>query len=303
MRRAKGPLGHQSVARPAAARRPNGSTSPRALRRRRAAAGFPRTRRAIIVLPEPGGPTISRLCPPAAAISSARRASACPWTSAKIAVEPASAGAAAQPAAGARPERRRVVQRARPLRRAIAPGRARALRRPPPRLRWLRQQQPATVVAPGGRGDRQHAARRHGCRRRATARRAAATSCDVAARRRSPVAARMPSAIGRSNDEPALRTSAGARLTVTRCCGNSNPELRIALRTRSRLSRTLASGRPTIVKCGSPNDTSTSTWTGTPRCRTPRRSGHTRASTDLVQARGHRGSLGNSNEVNRTPQI
>ena len=39
----------------------------------------------------------------------------------------------------------------------------------------------------------------------------------------------MPSAIGRSNDEPALRTSAGARLTVIRCGGNSKPELRIAL--------------------------------------------------------------------------
>ena len=37
-----------------------------------------------------------------------------------------------------------------------------------------------------------------------------------------------------------------------RCCGNSKPELRIALRTRSRLSRTVASGRPTIVKPGRP---------------------------------------------------
>ena len=68
--------------------------------------------------------------------------------------------------------------------------------------------------------------------------------------------------MGRSNDEPALRTSAGARLTVIRCGGNSNPELRIALRTRSRLSRTLGSGRPTIVNEGRPNVTSTSTWTG-----------------------------------------
>src|SRR6185436_5727719 len=77
-----------------------------------------------------------------------------------------------------------------------------------------------------------------------------------------PEAARMPSAIGRSNAAPALRTSAGARLTVIRCGGNSNPELRIALRTRSRLSRTLASGRPTIVNIGRPKDTSTSTCTG-----------------------------------------
>ena len=37
---------------------------------------------------------------------------------------------------------------------------------------------------------------------------------------------------------------------MIRCGGNSKPELRIALRTRSRLSRTLASGSPTIVNDG-----------------------------------------------------
>ena len=63
---------------------------------------------------------------------------------------------------------------------------------------------------------------------------------------RRPAAASMPSAMGRSNDAPALRTSAGARFTVTRCGGNSKPEFLMALRTRSRLSRTLASGSPTI---------------------------------------------------------
>jgi hypothetical protein len=36
----------------------------------------------------------------------------------------------------------------------------------------------------------------------------------------------------------------------------------MAERTRSRLSRTVASGSPTIVKWGSPNETSTSIWTG-----------------------------------------
>ena len=66
----------------------------------------------------------------------------------------------------------------------------------------------------------------------------------------SPDAASTPSAIGRSNEAPALRMSAGARLTVMRSIGNSNPELRIALRTRSRLSRTLASGRPTMLNAG-----------------------------------------------------
>ena len=120
---------------------------------------------------------------------------------------------------------------------------------------------PAIPIAPRRRRDRQHPARRLDRRHRARARRGAAMSA-MSRRLTSPVAARTPSAIGRSNDDPALRTSAGARLTVTRCGGNSKPEFRIALRTRSRLSRTLASGRPTIVKVGSPNDTSTSTWTG-----------------------------------------
>ena len=40
-------------------------------------------RRASIVLPDPGGPAISRLCPPAAAISSARFTCSCPLTSCK----------------------------------------------------------------------------------------------------------------------------------------------------------------------------------------------------------------------------
>jgi len=76
---------------------------------------------------------------------------------------------------------------------------------------------------------------------------------------RRPLAASTPMAIGRSYDVPRLGTLAGARLTVTRCAGNLKPELRIALRTRSRLSRTLGSGSPTMLKAGRPNDTSTST--------------------------------------------
>ena len=94
-------------------------------------------------------------------------------------------------------------------------------------------------------GNRQHAARRLNA---AVERQLAEEQDvgDVAPGDCAPAAASTPKAIGRSNDEPALRMSAGARLTVTRCGGNSKPELRIALRTRSRLSRTLASGRPTI---------------------------------------------------------
>ena len=41
------------------------------------------SRRASIVFPAPGGPTMTTLCPPDAAISSARLAVPCPTTSAK----------------------------------------------------------------------------------------------------------------------------------------------------------------------------------------------------------------------------
>ncbi len=76
-----------------------------------------------------------------------------------------------------------------------------------------------------------------------------------------PLAARTPAAMARSKPGPALRSDAGARLTVTRRAGNSKPELRIAAWTRSRASRTARSPRPTIVNVGSPARRSTSTVT------------------------------------------
>ena len=48
---------------------------------------------------------------------------------------------------------------------------------------------------------------------------------------------------------------------MTRRCGCSNPELRSAARMRSAASRTAPSGRPTVVVCGRPEETSTSTST------------------------------------------
>ena len=54
--------------------RPSGCASPRAPRARVRAGRIPGSRRASIVFPVPGGPMSSRLCDPAAAISSARRA-------------------------------------------------------------------------------------------------------------------------------------------------------------------------------------------------------------------------------------
>ena len=70
--------------------------------------------------------------------------------------------------------------------------------------------------------------------------------------------------MGRSNDGPSLRRSAGARLTVMRRDGNSKAELTIAARTRSRLSWTAASGSPTMLNAGAAATTSASTSTGWP---------------------------------------
>ena len=69
-----------------AARRRCGWRSPRAPRRASSGGRIAGSRRASIVLPEPGGPTSSTLWPPAAATSRARLACACPRTSAKSSV-------------------------------------------------------------------------------------------------------------------------------------------------------------------------------------------------------------------------
>src|SRR5690625_1837756 len=71
----------------------------------------------------------------------------------------------------------------------------------------------------------------------------------------------MPSAIGKSKRPPSLGKSAGARLTVIRLLGNSKPHVSRAARTRSLLSRTAASGKPTIDKDGRPLARCTSTMT------------------------------------------
>ena len=83
------------------------------------------------------------------------------------------------------------------------------------------------------------------------------------------VAASTAAASARSKPGPALRRSAGARFAVIRRCGNSKPLLTIAARTRSRDSRTAASGRPTSANDGSPRRTSASTRTS--RASTPSR--------------------------------
>ncbi len=73
-----------------------------------------------------------------------------------------------------------------------------------------------------------------------------------------------PMAMGRSSPAPVLRTPDGAKLTVTRRDGHDRWLDSSAARTRSRDSRTAASGSPTNVKPGNPAETWTSTETGRP---------------------------------------
>ena len=61
-------------------------------------------------------------------------------------------------------------------------------------------------------------------------------------------------AMGRSKPEPSFLMSAGARLMVMRVGGRSKPEFLMAERTRSRDSRTAASGRPTVEKVSCSDD-------------------------------------------------
>ena len=80
----------------------------------------------------------------------------------------------------------------------------------------------------------------------------------------SSAAVRIPSRMGRSYTVPSLRWLAGARFTVMRLTGNLAPQALMAARTRSRDSRTAASGRPTTSKAGSPPDRKHSTDTSYP---------------------------------------
>jgi len=70
-----------------------------------------------------------------------------------------------------------------------------------------------------------------------------------------PYAANTPIAIGKSNRPPSFfGKSAGAKLIVMRRVGKTNCEFIKALRTRSLLSLTAVSGRPTIDNAGKPGD-------------------------------------------------
>ena len=77
----------------------------------------------------------------------------------------------------------------------------------------------------------------------------------------SPDALATASRMGRSKAGPDLRTSAGARLTVTLAVGKLRPQFLAAKRTRSLDSDTEASGRPTMSNDGKPRAVSASAFT------------------------------------------
>eukprot|EP00831_Metopus_contortus_P015777 TRINITY_DN16563_c0_g1_i4.p2 TRINITY_DN16563_c0_g1~~TRINITY_DN16563_c0_g1_i4.p2 ORF type:complete len:135 (+),score=26.62 TRINITY_DN16563_c0_g1_i4:87-491(+) len=75
---------------------------------------------------------------------------------------------------------------------------------------------------------------------------------------------RIPSAIGKSNNDPFFLTSAGAKLIVILPSGKLYPLFIIAVLTLSLASFTDASGSPTILNIGKPFDISTSTLINIP---------------------------------------
>lgn len=83
-------------------------------------------------------------------------------------------------------------------------------------------------------------------------------------RRQLPSCGQQPHKDGQVVDCAAFFCPAGARFTVIRLTGNLAPQFFTAARTRSRASRTAASGRPTMSKAGSPPERKHSALTAYP---------------------------------------
>ena len=219
---------------------------------------MPGKRLASIVFPAPGGPDIRRLCPPAAAILSARFASAWPRTSLRSGWEPGRGRRDAAAGTGVLSPRRMPISSSRvPTPATSMPGTADASSSFPSgtksRVLPSARQLMASAIAPRtGRTDPSSPSSP------TKADRASATGGTW------PNAARRATAIGRSKPDPDLGRSAGARLTVMRRGGSPSPVWARAAKTRSLPSRTAPAGSPTTVKMGSPFWTFTSTRTDCP---------------------------------------
>jgi len=175
---------------------------------------IPANRLASIDLPEPGGPIIRTLWPPAAATSSARLAVAWPRTSRKSGIDPSAGDAAAGAGTNAwnwsgLPRYVTTSARCRmpntrmpsvtPASAALSAGTT-TFRMPRLRAQAAMDSTPRTA-------------------RSVPSSDSSPTSRCWSAGLASPIAPRIPMAIGKSNPTPSLRTLAGARLMVTALLG------------------------------------------------------------------------------------
>ncbi len=213
----------------------------------------PTRRSASIVLPDPGGPIMSRWCRPAAATSTARRPRAWPRTSDRS----GGSGVCPAPTRGGR-----TGQLAWPRRTATSWPSVAAPRTAAPRTRAASRTSHSGTTRPDGAAASARAIMPGMCRSEPFSPSSPQKErLSVQAGLSSPAATSRPTAMGRSSPAPPLRRPDGARFTTVLRSGHGRPLERMAARTRSRDSRTAASGRPTMVKPGRPLDTWTSTET------------------------------------------
>ena len=220
--------------------------------------------------PAPGGPTISRLWNPAAAISAARLAVSCPVTSAKSGLSwspPPSRSVSANRLSVSTKVRGSTLSLSSPraMRKCMI---SRIFSAPLTRMPGITP--PSLAFAPGTMHSRMPSA--------AAARTIGSTPLAFfsspfspsSPRNRSPSAApagtssmasSIPTAMGRSKAVPSFLLSAGDKLTVIRHGGRFSPTFFRATVTRSLDSRTSVLRDPTIKKAGSPLAMSTSTET------------------------------------------
>ena len=215
-------------------------------------------RRASIVLPAPGDPTSRRLCPPAAAISSARRAWCWPRTSARSTAGGRHAGSEATTSGASQVPRRKptacwspgagttrspstsAASAALPSGTTMTPAPSRA----------------AAIAAESTPGVGTNSPRSDTSPKNTTPSSARTGTCAVAANTATAIAASSPG--------PSFRRLAGARFTTTRRSGHSSPACSTAGRMRSRASWAAAPGSPVKVNDGRPLPTKASTATRCP---------------------------------------
>lgn len=217
-------------------------------------------RRASIVLPAPGAPTNSALCPPAAATSSARRACAWPRTSERSTVwRPSPRGTVRAGGDG------RHVPRKNPTTSASdgAPTTS------------MPSTSAASVAFISGTTTPRSPSAAAAIDMESTP--GVDTSVPLSEssptnpHRRTPSAGACPVATStliataRSSPGPSFRMLPGDRFTTTRRSGHSSLALSTAGRMRSRASWTAAPGSPVNVSDGRPRPTCASTTTGRPR--------------------------------------